>query len=175
MINHDYAAIISQAKKSGAQYVNFTQPSQPNNSVNAYQDKVTLSSDAVNLLNGESTTQTAPTYIKPTTARALLAENKTSTSIDKQYERNSRFDDMLQKILDKRLGVDREKLEEIEAMMREVAENENLSPEQKQKALEELEKVREQMMEESLDVQKQAKHSFNNEQEQEQEQEQEKV
>ena len=37
----------------------------------------------------------------------------------------------MQNILDKRLGIDRERLEELEALMEEIANNENMSPEEK--------------------------------------------
>ncbi len=49
---------------------------------------------------------------------------------------------MMQNILDKQLGVDREKLKEIDAMM------------------EELEKMKEKIIEESLEIKKQAKETF---------------
>jgi len=55
-----------------------------------------------------------------------------------------------QSILDNRLGIDKEKLKEIEAMMEEVANDENLSPEQKEKKLAELQELYEEVIEESV-------------------------
>jgi uncharacterized protein YfkK (UPF0435 family) len=67
---------------------------------------------------------------------------------------------MMQAILDKRLGVDRKKLEELDAMMEEIAKNENLSPEEKATAMEEIAKMREEIIEESIEVKKIAKEDF---------------
>ena len=59
----------------------------------------------------------------------------------------------MQNILDKRLGIDRERLEELEALMEEIANNENMSPEEKQLALEKLAEMREQIIEEGREIQ----------------------
>ncbi|OUR82612.1 hypothetical protein A9Q75_05540 [Colwellia psychrerythraea] len=59
----------------------------------------------------------------------------------------------MQNILDKRLGIDRERLEELEALMEEIANNENMSPEEKQLALENLAEMREQIIEEGREIQ----------------------
>jgi uncharacterized membrane protein (DUF106 family) len=58
---------------------------------------------------------------------------------------------MMQNILNQRLGIDNEKLEEIEAEMDEIASNENMSLEEKQKALEELAQQRDTFIEESIE------------------------
>ena len=89
----------------------------------------------------------------------------TTSSLDVNKVKNitepdSRFGDMMQAILDKRLGVDRKKLAELEAMMAEIAKNENLSPEEKEKAIEEIGKMREKIIEESIDIKKIAKETF---------------
>jgi hypothetical protein len=63
----------------------------------------------------------------------------------------NRFSEMMQNILNQRLGIDNEKLQEIEAEMEEVANNENMSPEEKQKALEELAQQRDTFIEESIE------------------------
>ena len=63
----------------------------------------------------------------------------------------NRFSEMIQNILNQRLGIDNEKLQEIEAEMEEVANNENMSPEEKQKALEELVQQRDTFIEESVE------------------------
>ncbi len=63
----------------------------------------------------------------------------------------NRFSEMMQNILNQRLGIDNEKLQEIEAEMEEVANNESMSPEEKQKALEELVQQRDTFIEESIE------------------------
>ena len=73
---------------------------------------------------------------------------------------DNRFNDMMLKILDKRLGIDREKLAELEAMIKNVAENEKMSPEEKQKAIEELEKMREEIIEKSIKIKETATETF---------------
>jgi hypothetical protein len=45
-------------------------------------------------------------------------------------------------------------------MMAEIAKNENLSPEEKEKAIEEIGKMREKIIEESIDIKKIAKETF---------------
>ncbi len=118
---------------------------------------MTLSDKALAMMNGSEIKETAPTYVRPETARALLAEseaikaaNDTSAKEDKVID--NKFGEIMQGILDQRLGVDREKLEEIEAMMEEIAENENMSPEEKEQALEMLVEMREQIIEESSKI-----------------------
>lgn len=51
-------------------------------------------------------------------------------------------------VVENRLGIDRKKLDEIDAMIEDVAKNENLSPEQKAKQIEELQEQREMIVEE---------------------------
>ena len=114
-----------------------------------------------------------PIYARPQTASELLAQNKDNQTNTQQISTlsevneikssvvsNSRFEDMMQAILDKRLGVDRKKLEELDAMMEEIAKNENLSPEEKATAMEEIAKMREEIIEESIEVKKIAKEDF---------------
>jgi len=167
MINANYEQIIARAKASGASIVNFDRNIQPVPPITAEKDTFTLSDAAQAKMNGEVFKDTAPTYIKPTTAKNLLAEGQASKTTEEDTIQKSasdiRFDEMMQSILDKNLGIDRDKLKEIEAMIEEIAKNENLSPEQKQKALEELEKMKEKVIEESLEVKKQAKQTFTEE------------
>ena len=59
---------------------------------------------------------------------------------------------MMQNILDQRLGVDREKLKELEAMMEEIASNESMSAEEKAEALELLADMREKIIKESIEL-----------------------
>ncbi len=168
MINMNYSEIISKAKSQGVSQVDFSNRGKaaPVNSSN--QDTLTLSDQALSLSKGENkiVQEVPPIYVRPQTAAELLAENKSShastqTSNSPQeaqgIAKNSRFEDMMQAILDKRLGVDRKKLEELEALKEEIAKNENLSPEEKAKAIEEIEKIREKMIEESMDIRKVAK------------------
>ena len=160
MINANYDQIIAKAKASGASIVSFDRKTQPITPITAEKDTLTLSDRALAMMNGEEIKQVAPTYIRPQTAKSLLTQNETVNSSVKKSASDIRFDEMMQSILDKNLGIDREKLEEIEAMMKEIAKNENLTPEQKQKAMEELEKMKEKVIEESLEVKKQAKRAF---------------
>jgi len=147
MINRDYTDIVTQARVSGASYATFEKTDYQVNSIQGAKDTLTLSAAAMAKLNGEEVKEVAPIYVKPETARSLLEESKSiDTERDKAQEKDLRFSDMLQNILDKRLGVDRETLKEIEAMMEEIGANDNLSAEEKQKMLEELQKIKEQLM-----------------------------
>ncbi|WP_286232674.1 hypothetical protein [Thalassotalea sediminis] len=154
LINNNYADIVTFARQSGATFVDLSKPI--NTPVS--QDTVTLSKEAQDKLAGQETTNVANTYDKP--SKSSSRPEALGTSEDSLSPKSQRFNEMMQSILDKRLGIDREKLEEIEAMMKEIANNENLSPEQKQKALEELEKMKEKIIEESLAQKELAKRSF---------------
>lgn len=164
MINANYADIVSRARANNASHVNFDQKAYRVNEISAQKDTVTLSDAAQAKMNGTTINTAEHTYAKPKNARTLLAENKANendkSATAQKSDAGSRFDQMMQSILDKRLGVDREKLKEIEAMMEEIANDENLSAEQKQKALEELEKVKEKIIEESLEIKELAKRTF---------------
>jgi hypothetical protein len=159
MMNIDYAGIVAKARTSGATSVNFNNTVQPVEAIKGQQDTVTLSKQALALMNGDntSTKEVAPTYVKPETARSLLAQNKTESANIEQQERSTRFADMMQNILDQRTGIDREKLDEINAMIAEIAKNEDMSPEEKEKAIEMLEAMKEELIEESIELQKVAK------------------
>lgn len=175
MINVNYNEIIAQAKTKGTSQANFNNidSTRSNNAVN--QDTLTLSNQALSLLEGNKNIiqEISPIYVRTQTAAELLANNQnnqsnlqvTTSSLSENKEKNtteldSRFGDMMQAILDKRLGVDRKKLEELEAMMAEIAKNDNLSPEEKEKAMEEIGKMREKIIEESIDIKKIAKEIF---------------
>lgn len=175
MINVNYNEIIAQAKAKGTSQANFNNIDsiRSNNAVN--QDTLTLSNQALSLLEGNKNIiqEISPIYVRPQTAAELLANNQNNQSnlqvptsslgenrVKNTTEPDSRFGDMMQAILDKRLGVDRKKLEELEAMMAEIAKNENLSPEEKEKAMEEIGKMREKIIEESIDIKKIAKGTF---------------
>ena len=159
IMNIDYTSIVAKARTSGASSVDFNNAS-PVKSVDpvlSQQDTVTLSKQAVALMNGDNTTteEAAPTYIKPETARSLLAQNDTTSAADiEKSEKAIRFEEMMQSVLDQRTGIDRDKLAEINIMIEEIANNENMSPEEKEKAIEMLEKLKEEIIEESIELKK---------------------
>jgi hypothetical protein len=103
-----------------------TLPVQP---IPGEKDTVTLSDKALAMMNGSEVKEIAPTYVRPETARSLLSQSEASkaTQAGDAKESNivdNRFSGMLQSILDKRLGIDRDKLEELEVLMEEIANNE---------------------------------------------------
>lgn len=171
MINQNYSEIITRAKSQGASQVDFTNSNNVPIDNSSNKDTLTLSSQALALSKGENNIvqEVDPIYVRPQTAAELLAQNKnnqetTSSSEVSQLKNdavtNSRFEDMMQAILDKRLGVDRKKLEELDAMMEEIAKNENLSPEEKAIAMEEIAKMREKVIEKSIEIKNIAKENF---------------
>jgi hypothetical protein len=165
MINNNYALQVAQAKANNASIVNFDNTTPAVQPIPGEKDTVTLSDKALAMMNGNEAKEVAPTYVKPETARALLAEseatdavkntNDTSTTENKVID--TRFGEMMQNIIDQRLGVDRKKLDELEALMAEIAENENMSPEEKQKTLEMLAEMRDKLIEESREIREVAK------------------
>ena len=175
LINGNYNEIFAQAKTKISSPANFNNVDSTRSHNTANQDTLTLSNQALSLLEGNKNViqEISPIYVKPQTSAELLANSQnnqstlqvTASALDENKVKNitepdSRFGDMMQAILDKRLGVDREKLEELEAMMAEIAKNENLSPEEKEKAMEEIGKMREKIIEESIDIKKVAKETF---------------
>jgi len=163
MINNNYALQVVQAKSSNASTVSFD-----NNTTTAIQpisgekDTVTLSDRALAMMKGDEIKEISPAYVRPETASALLAESdaiKTANGTNTKNDRiiDNRFGEMMQNIIDQRLGVDRKKLEELEAMMAEIANNENMSPEEKEQALEKLAEMREKIIEESRGIQETTK------------------
>ncbi|NQZ20601.1 MAG: hypothetical protein HRT53_00970 [Colwellia sp.] len=171
MINQNYSEIITRAKSQGASQADFTNSNKAPIDNSSNKDTLTLSSQALAMSNGENNIvqEVAPIYVRPQTAAELLAEHKSSqeipsssanSDVKSEAVNHSRFEDMMQAILDKRLGVDRKKLAELDAMMEEIAKNENLSPEEKAKAMEEIGKMREKIIEESIEIKKIAKENF---------------
>ena len=159
MINNNYAQQVAQAKSSNASIVNFDNSIPAVQPIPGEKDTVTLSDKALAMMNGNEIKQIAPIYVRPETARSLLAENDAlNTANDNHAKENrvidTRFSDMMQNFIDQRLGVDRDKLEELEAMMEEIAKNENMSPEEKQQALEKLAEMREKLIEEAEKLEK---------------------
>ncbi|GHF93709.1 hypothetical protein [Thalassotalea marina] len=147
MISTNYSEIVTKARANGQTVAHFDQPDYKVQAIPGSSDSFTLSDRAKAKMHGEAYSESAPTYVKPQIAADLLNQEEPTKAVEK----NSYFDEMLQSILDKRLGIDREKLEEIEAMMEEVAKNENLSEEEKQKQLELLQQMKEEVIKESRD------------------------
>lgn len=162
MISNNYAQQVAQAKSSNASIVNFDHTSPPVQPIPGEKDTLTLSDKALAMMNGTTIKDNPPTYVRPETARSLIAQNeaahaKNSNQSEENTFVDNRFSEMMQKIVDQRLGVDRTKLEELEAMMEEIAKNENMSPEEKQKTLEMLAEMREKLIEESREIREVAK------------------
>jgi hypothetical protein len=165
MINNNYALQVERAKANNASIVNFENTTPAVQPIPGGKDTVTLSDKALAMMNGSEAKEVAPTYVRPETARSLLAEsdainaenhtNDIATKEDNVID--TRFGEMMQNIIDQRLGVDRKKLDELEALMAEIAENENMSPEEKQKTLEMLAEMREKLIEESREIREVAK------------------
>jgi len=158
IIFQNYAQAISNAKANNESQVNFNKPITAVEAIPSEKDTVTLSDKALAMMNGKTYTEEAPTYIRPVTARTLLASNDEqntigNTTTSDQQVPDTRFAEIMQKILDKRLGIDSEKLEEIEVMMEQVANDDSLSPEAKQEALDKLTEMREQVFKESIGMQ----------------------
>ena len=92
-----------------------------------------MSAAALTLSRGEPADQAVTSYIRPVTASALLAQQaETDPAQDTKKPVNEAFMvEMMDQLLHQRLAVDKEKSNEIEAMMEQVAQNENLSDEEK--------------------------------------------
>lgn len=160
MINSNYAQQVEQAKSKSALVVNFDNNAPQVPPIPGEKDTLTLSDKALAMMNGQEIKEVSATYIRPETARSLLAKSQalnTENEINTNKVLDNRFSEIMQNILDQRLGIDREKLEELEAMMEEIANNENMSPEEKVAALEKLAEMREKIIEESREIRKVAK------------------
>ncbi len=156
MINNHYVQQVAQTKSSNALALNVDNTTLPVHPIPGEKDTVTLSDKALAMMNGNEVKEIAPTYVRPVSARSLLAQSKASNAvnnggINENTAIDNRFSEMMQNILNQRLGIDNEKLEEIEAEMEEIANNEKMSPEEKQKALEELAQQRDKFIEESIE------------------------
>jgi len=156
MINNHYVQQVAQTKSNNALALNVDNTTLPVQPIPGEKDTVTLSDKALAMMNGNKVKEIAPTYIRPETARSLLAQSRAEKTVNnggttENTGVDNRFSEMMQNILNQRLGIDNEKLEEIEAEMDEIANNENMSPEEKQKALEELAQQRDTFIEESIE------------------------
>jgi hypothetical protein len=157
IIFHNYAQAISNAKANNESQVNFNKPIAAVEAIPSEKDTVTLSDKALAMMRGQEYSEEAPIYVRPQTSRSLLATNETQNTVEntkanEEKALDTRFSEMMQTILDKRLGIDSEKLEEIEAMMEQVANDDSLSPKAKKEALEKLEEMREQIFKESREI-----------------------
>lgn len=133
-----------------------------------YQDTVTLSSPAK---QGQETkeSQTANTYEQLAPGKSAQYSNndavsKGATPSDEKSQLesdNSNFlQDAMQAILDKRAGIDREKLKELEAQMEEIANDKNLSPEQKAEQMKLLQQQKEELLKEFAEKNEQRQQQF---------------
>ncbi|MCJ8318041.1 MAG: hypothetical protein MJK12_00300 [Colwellia sp.] len=162
MINSNYAQQVSQARANNASSINFDYNTPAVEAISGEKDTLTLSDKALAMMNGKELKEVTPTYVRPKSANTLLAESNASTPAKENNKKehlvvDNRFSEIMQNILDQRLGIDRKKLEELDAMMEEIAKNENMSPEEKQLALEKLAEMRENIIEESSEIRKIAK------------------
>ena len=163
IINTHYTEIIAQAKIKGESNVNFDHSNENVKLAAAEKDTFTLSRTAQEKMNGEKTNATSNTYAMPKTARELLAEHaaiERDPSAFNKAKSDVRLSEMMENISNNRIGFDREQLKKIAAMMAKIAENENLSPEQKQQAIKALEAQKQEIVEESLDVRKLTRQSL---------------
>ena len=151
MINTNYAEQVALAKSSNISIVNFDTGTPKVQPISGEKDTVTFSDKALAMMQGQEHKEQAPTYLKPVSALSLLATTPETGNI-KQSSVDLRFNEMMQDILDQRLGVDREKLKELEAMMEEIASNESMSAEEKAEALELLGDMREKIIKESIEL-----------------------
>ena len=158
MISSNYAQQVAQEKSNNTSIVKFDNSIPAVQPIPGEKDTVTLSDQALAMMNGNEIKEIAPTYVRPESARSLLSQSEVLNTT--QYSNakedivvDNRFSEIMQNILDKRLGIDRERLEELEALMEEIANNENMSPEEKQLALEKLAEMREQIIEEGREIQ----------------------
>jgi len=135
---------------------------------NRYQDTVTLASAAK---RGQETkeSQTAQTYEQLALGKSAQYSNNDAVNKDaapsdekSQLESdNSHFlQDAMQAILDKRSGIDREKLKELEAQMEEIVNDKNLSPEQKAEQMKLLQQHKEQLLKEFAEKNEQRQQQF---------------
>jgi hypothetical protein len=163
LINTQYTEIIAQAKIKGKSHVDFNTSNENVNLAAAEKDTFTLSTTAQEKMNGEKKNETSNTYSIPRTARELLEEQAVKELNPNKFNKTKsdvRLNEMMENISNNRIGFDREQLKKIEAMMAKIAENENLSPEQKQQAIKALEAQKQEIVEESLDVNTLTEKSF---------------
>lgn len=96
-----------------------------------------------------------------TSSSKTAESSQTYDHLGSQAKRQSRQQDIMQTILDKRTGIDRDKLDEIEAQIQEVAKNNHLSQAQKEEQIALLEEQKTQMMEEFIEINELNQRQFN--------------
>ncbi|AQS37107.1 hypothetical protein Sps_01947 [Shewanella psychrophila] len=106
-----------------------------------YQDIVMLSSDSQ-----------ASKKPEPDSYEQLGSQAKQRTSLQ----------DVMQTILDKRTGIDRERLDEIEAQIQAIAKSDTLSKEQKEAQIKQLEEQKTQLIQEFVEKNEQNQRQFDN-------------
>ncbi|QFU25237.1 hypothetical protein FM038_007345 [Shewanella eurypsychrophilus] len=105
-----------------------------------YQDIVTLSSDS---------------------QASKKPEADTYEQLGSQAKQRASLQDVMQTILDKRTGIDREKLDEIEAQIQAIAKSDTLSNEQKEAQIKLLEEQKTQLIQEFVEKNEQNQRQFN--------------
>jgi len=168
MINNiNYSNTIHQVREASAKQVSAERTRESSalyENKKAEQDTVILSNAALALMKGEKVEEIAAIYDRPKMASMLenkpVTESVPSTdekNTDNKDEEKVEFADIMQAVIDNRLGIDREKLEEIEAKIEEIANDKSLTPEEKATLIEQLEVTRENLIKEFLEKQEVAK------------------
>ena len=89
------------------------------------------------------------------------SEPDTYEQLGSQAKQRSSLQDVMQTILDKRTGIDREKLDEIEAQIQAIAKSDTLSNEQKEAQIKLLEEQKTQLIQEFVEKNEQNQRQFN--------------
>ena len=111
MINNHYVQQFAQSKPSSAFALHVDNTTLPVQPIPGEKDTVTLSDKALAMMNGNEVKEIAPTYIRPETARSLLAQSRVENTVNNggttEYTGvDNRFSEMMQNILNQRLGID---------------------------------------------------------------------
>jgi len=168
MITFNRSDIYTASSRAAANKIDTdAQMLAPQQSPKGSVDTVTISAAARDLAQGNVQQLSLNTYDHLASANRIVATKIDVPGIDpppepvyptsmKSIEQapvnmDDFMNEAMQGILDSRMGIDRDKLEEIEAMMEEVANDDSLSPEQKEKKLEELQKLYDKVIEEAVE------------------------
>lgn len=138
---------LTQLKSSQNQLKDTLTPvTAPSATASSNQDKVTLSST-------QPTSQTADTYshLAANAKQSYTGNVQTIAGTTEPEESTSRLDEAMQAILDKRTGLDREKLKRLEEEMAKIAADENLTEEEKSKQIELLQAQKVELIKESTE------------------------
>jgi len=168
MITFNRSDIYAASSRASANKVETDQQSiQPQKPQQSSVDKVTISMAARDLAQGNVAEVSLNTYdhlanasrIVPTKIEipdidlppAPIYPTSMKTTESAPITMDDFISNAMENILDSRMGIDKDKLKEIEAMMEEVANDDSLSPEQKAKKLEELQKLYDKVIEEAVE------------------------